>query len=243
MLDRLADEIRPRSVEEGYLVQHVARRALEANGFGRQGGWKVGCTTAVMQAYLGVDSPTAGTMRLSTMRSLHHDFMVAPPRRLGVECEIAVRIGSDLPASGEDYALDEVANAVQAVMTAIEVVEDRYEDYSSLDLPTLVADDFFHFGCVLGEERRDVSVRDLRTVVASMTINGVVVGQGIGTDILGDPLRVLHWLTNHAVRQGEPLRAGDIVLLGSLVQTQWVNRGDEVQVENTPLGRVSASFV
>ena len=45
-------------------------------------------------------------------------------------------------------------------------------------------------------------------------------------------------------RRGEfPVRAGDVVLLGSLVQTQWVTPGDHVEVRNDLLGEVAASFV
>lgn len=242
LLVELDEQIRPRTVEEGYHVQRVARTLLEANGFGRQGGWKVGCTTKVMQTYLGVDSPTAGIMCLATMRNSHHEYAVREPRRLGVECEIAVRMGEDLPVRERAYSVDDVSNAVSGVMAAIEVVEDRYVDFARLDLPTLVADDFFHYGCVVGVERRDYDVRHLGEVRASMTINGKEVGKGVGTDILGDPLEVLHWLVHHAARQGSPLRAGDVVLLGSLVKTQWVKSGDFVEVHNIPLGRVAANF-
>jgi 2-oxo-3-hexenedioate decarboxylase/2-keto-4-pentenoate hydratase len=242
LLASLPESLRPRSVEEGYQVQRAGRPLLEASGFGRQGGWKVGCTTKVMQTYLGVDTPTAGTMCLSTIRFGDHQFATSPPRRLGVECEIAVRVGRDLPPRESEYGLDEVAGAVLAVMAAIEVVEDRYVDFPSLDTPTLVADDFFHFGCVLGDEHDDVDPRRLGSVHASMSINDVEVGRGAGEDILGDPLLVLQWLANHQAAQDAPLRAGDVVLLGSLVQTQWVAQGDRVEVLNTPLGPVCARF-
>jgi 2-keto-4-pentenoate hydratase len=242
LLDSIPESFRPRNFSEGYQVQRAASALLETNGFGRQGGWKVGCTTQVMQTYLGIDIPTAGTMCLSTIRFDRHEFIIVSPRRLGVECEIAVRIGRDLPHRESDYTLEDVADSVQSVMAAIEVVEDRYLDYSTLDTPTLVADDFFHFGCVLGAERQDVDVRNLGGVRASMFINGIEVGTGIGTDILGDPLLVLEWLANHQAAQGSPLRAGDVVLLGSLVQTQWVSPGDQVEVVNTSLSDVSARF-
>ena len=39
-----------------------------------------------------------------------------------------------------------------------------------------------------------------------------------------------------------PLLAGDVILLGSLVQTQWVQAGDAVTVTNDPLGEVAADF-
>ncbi len=76
-----------------------------------------------------------------------------------------------------------------------------------------------------------------------MTINGNEVGSGVGTDILGDPLHVLCWLANSCASWGTPLLAGDVVLLGSLVQTQWVKAGDIVTIANNPLGEAAAEFV
>ena len=127
-------------------------------------------------------------------------------------------------------------------MAAIEVVDDRYTHWPSLGLPTLVADDFFGAACVLGSERRDWRKVDLARVSARMIVNDVVVGSGFGADVLGDPLSALVWLANRCARDGRSLRAGDVVLLGSVVQTHWVDPADEVVVENIPFGKVSARF-
>ena len=69
------------------------------------------------------------------------------------------------------------------------------------------------------------------------------VGSGVGTDILGHPLDALVWLANHATGRGSTLHAGEFVLLGSLVQTHWVEKGDEVVIVNEPLGEVRATFI
>ena len=50
------------------------------------------------------------------------------------------------------------------------------------------------------------------------------------------------WLANNAAAWGTPLLAGDVILLGSLVQTQWIQAGDAVTVTNDPLGEVAADF-
>ena len=126
-------------------------------------------------------------------------------------------------------------------MAAIEVVDDRYADWRALDAATLTADDFFGAGAILGRE--DVPWRDLDLgrVAASMSINGREVGSGIGADILGDPLEALVWLANGPAREAG-LRTGSIVLLGSLVQTHWVEPGDVVTIDNVPFGSVSVTF-
>jgi 2-oxo-3-hexenedioate decarboxylase/2-keto-4-pentenoate hydratase len=242
LLGHLGENIRPPTELDAYRVQALTRRLLEAAGFGRQSGWKIGCTTKVMQAYLNIDSPCAGTMFQASTWHGRHAFTVPPRGRLGVECEIAVRLARDLPKRDAPYELADMPAAVAASMAAIEVVQDRYVDYPSLDTPTLIADDFFHHACVLGPPSESMRPESLRDVTASMTINGLQVGRGTGTDILGEPLQVLCWLANNAAAWGTPLLAGDVILLGSLVQTQWVQAGDAVTVTNDPLGEVAADF-
>jgi 2-oxo-3-hexenedioate decarboxylase/2-keto-4-pentenoate hydratase len=243
LLDDLGDEARPATELDAYRAQAIARPLLEAAGFGRQAGWKIGCTTRVMQAYLGIGNPCAGAMFAANVWHGRHAFTVPGSGRLGVECEIAVRMTRDLPRRGEAYEPADMPAAVAASMAAIEVVQDRYVDYPSLDTPTLIADDFFHYACVLGAQAESLPPQSLREVTGTMAINGRPVGHGVGTDILGDPLNVLSWLANSCAAWGTPLLAGDVVLLGSLVQTQWVQAGDVVTIANDPLGEVVAEFV
>lgn len=54
------------------------------------------------------------------------------------------------PAVDAPFARATVADAVEACMAAIEIVDDRYEDFHALDTPTLIADDFFSAGAVVG---------------------------------------------------------------------------------------------
>lgn len=239
-LDRLPPDLVPPTIPDAYRVQLELFRQLTAER-GPRGGWKIGCTTAVMQAYLGITTPSAGTLYARTIAHGVGEFAIGHGR-LGVECELAVRLGADLVgAKARDPGA--VADAVAAVMPAIEVVEDRYVSYPALDAGTLVADDFFGAGCVLGPETTDWRAVDLGAVTATMRIDGVEVGQGAGRDILGDPLEALRWLAAAADELGEPLRDGQVVLLGSLVQTHWVVSGSVVEVQNTPLGEVQARFV
>ena len=160
---------------------------------------------------------------------------------VGVECELAVRLATDLPAADAPYDRDAVAAAVAGVMPAIEVVDDRYADFRALDAPTLVADDFFGAGCVLGTAAPLVGL-DLAVLKGSMSINGENVGTGIGRDILGHPLEALAWLANARTERGRGLKAGNFVLLGSLVETKWVDAGDVVEIAIEGLGTATARF-
>ena len=163
--------------------------------------------------------------------------------RVGVECEIAVRLARDLPPSQAPFTADSVAEAIEAYLPAIEIVDDRYVEWQTLGAPTLVADDFFAAGCVLGKPVRAPPRRICSQVTGRALINGVEVGRGTGADVLGHPHNALAWLANHLAADGRGLRAGEIVLTGSLVKTVWLKAGDSVVMELEGLGRVAASFV
>jgi 2-oxo-3-hexenedioate decarboxylase/2-keto-4-pentenoate hydratase len=238
------EHLRPRTEADAYAIQAAAHELLTEAGRGRLVGHKIGCTTPTMQAYLNIPRPAGGGVFEPTVQHLEGTFRHADFVRPGVECELAVRLNRPLEAGDAPFERSEVASAVGSVMAAMEIVDDRYTDWASLDASTLIADDFFGAGCVLGVEhegRQDEI--DLQEVSARMTINGSEVGAGVGTDILGDPLTALIWLVNQMAGYGQSFPSGTFVLLGSLVQTNWVEPGDMVVVENIPLGTVTARFV
>ncbi len=104
-------------------------------------------------------------------------------------------------------------------MAGIELVDDRYVDYAALPAPVLIADDFFNAGVVLGTAVPDWRGLDLATIEGVMTVDGTEIGRGRGADILGHPLSALAWLADHRAALGLPLRAGEFVMLGSVVKT------------------------
>jgi 2-oxo-3-hexenedioate decarboxylase/2-keto-4-pentenoate hydratase len=204
-------------------------------------GHKIGCTTAVMQEYLRIRQPAAGGVFASETQT--GPGVVEPARyvRVGVECELAVRLGSCLPPEDAPYDPSDLPPRIDSVMAAIELVDDRYSDWSSLPAPVLIADDFFGAGCVLGPEVTDYDPARLGSVHARLLVDGNSVGEGSGAGILGEPLVALAWLANTMAGRGRSLREGEFVLLGSLARTYWVSPGDTViTVESTPLGSVEA---
>ena len=242
MLRPLPDEIRPRTEADAYNVQQELHNILAGRKIGPTVGYKIGCTTPVMQEYLGIRNPCAGALfQTSThhreARLKHSDY-----RHPGVEAEMAVFLGSDIPTRATGHDRDSVADAVQAVSTAIEVVDDRWDDYTAIDTPSLIADDFFAAGCVLGEPVAAWRDLDLSGLPGKMRINGKPVGSGSSGDILGHPFEALAWLANLVESRGDSLKEGQIVMLGSVVQTNWVEHMDEVQVEIEGLGMVTAWF-
>ena len=136
--------------------------------------------------------------------------------------------GAQSCAGEAPFTAEWVGEAIEAYHPAIEIVDDRYVKWETMGAPTLVADDFFAAGCVLGEPVPRSSVPDLHAVKGRAIINGNEVGRGTGADVLGHPHNALAWLANHLAAEGRGLHAGQIVLTGSLVKTVWLKAGDNV---------------
>ncbi len=236
-------ELRPVDEAEGYEVQAALHRWFASAGAGEMAGHKIGCTTVTMQTYLGVDHPCAGGIRTSTV---HRERLSLPANdfiRPGVECEIAMRLNADVTAGVEPHTASSITAFVGTCQAAMEVVDNRYGDPKAMGAPTMIADDFFGAACVLDQPVEDWRALDLCALAGRTLVNGEEIGRGHGSDVMGDPLAALAWLANERYRQGAPLRAGDIILTGSLVQVAWLNEGDAAEIIIDGLGRASFRVV
>ncbi len=234
-------EAPPRDEAEGYKVQRALHDLLLPE-VGALVGYKIGCTSPVMQEYIKIAHPCAGGVFEKGVHDSGVRLSAADYVRVGVECEIAVRLKRDLSPGEAPFTAEWVAEAVEAYHPAIEIVDDRYVQWETLGAPTLIADDFFAAGCVLGPAVERSAVPDLAAVVGRAIVNGEEAGRGTGADVLGHPHQALAWLANHLASEGKGLHAGQIVLTGSLVKTVWLKAGDRVAMELEGLGKVEAEF-
>jgi 2-keto-4-pentenoate hydratase len=228
----------PADVEAGYAVQ---RRVAEMLGAVPPAGFKIGATTRQMQEYLGLSGPAAGFVPASSLNASGLEVAYADFVGVGVECEVAVRLGTDLPAGA--CTPEQAADAVAEVMCAIEIVEKRYGDLAELGTPTLVADQVFHASGVLGRGTADWRGMDLGAVRGELFVDGVSRGFGFGRDLLGHPMNALAWLAGSgaaAVFGG--LKAGQVVWLGSVTPPIWLDGPCLVKVTYSSLGEVLLTF-
>jgi len=234
-------EAPPRDEAEGYQVQRALHDLLLAETGGLVG-YKIGCTSLVMQEYIGIPHPCAGGVFASGVHQTGALLAASDYVRVGVECEIGVQLKRDLAPGEAPFTAEWVAEAIEAYYPAIEIVDDRYVQWQTLGAPTLIADDFFAAGCVLGPAIEYSAAPNLAAVVGRAIVNGKEAGQGRGVDVLGHPHNPLAWLANHLAAEGRGLHAGQVVLTGSLVKTLWLKRGDNVVMDLDGLGRVEATF-
>jgi len=231
---------RPKGEAEGYEVQAGLAEWFRGEGLGKVAGYKVGATTAAMQHYLGVEMPAYGRIMEANVYASGARIDASRFYKPGIECEVAVRIGADIPLRDAEWTREELSGHIAAIAPAIELVENRYGDFLAAGFGTLIADDFFHKACVAGDFIEDWHATDLPRVSGRTVIDGAEVATGDGAQVMGHPLEALVWLANKLRSQGRSLKAGEIVLTGSMTPVIWLETFPaEIEIEIAGLGGCS----
>jgi 2-keto-4-pentenoate hydratase len=206
-------------------------------------GRKIGLTSAAVQAQLGVGQPDFGAL-LSDM-AVPDDGIVPAGRLLQprVEAEVALVLAHDLDVSEPNIA--DVIRATAFALPALEIVDSRIAGWD-ITITDTVADNASSGLFVLGGTPVPLTATDLRA--ARMTLRRTSggkdeeVARGTGADCLDGPLNAAVWLARTLAEQGDPLRAGDIVLTGALGPMVAAAPGDRFEAEITSLGSVRVRF-
>ena len=238
--ERLPAGIAPQSEEDAYRVQEAFVDALALP----LAGWKVALTSAAMRRVVpGIDQPCAGAIFAERV----HRSPVRLPRsalmRIGLECEAMVRLAGDLPDTGRPWTRESVAGHVGALAAAFELIDDREADYNNMNAFELIADNAWNGGVAVGEEIADWQALDLVGARGTLEIDGKPVGEGRGGDAMGHPFEPLAWLANNAIARGRPLRAGELVMTGSIIPTQFLETGNRAVYTHEALGTVELEIV
>jgi len=228
----------PQTEAEGVAAQKALARRVGADP---PGGFKIGATARVMQEYLGLAGPAAGFMACAGLHASGAVLRLADFLAPGVECELAVRLARDLPPG--KCSPEQAAAAVGDVFAGIEIVERRYDDLAAFGTPALIADQVFHAAAVLGIPFPDWRKQDLAALPGRITVDGEERAHGVGGDLLGHPMQALAWLAGSGVAAAfGGLRAGQVVMLGSVTPPIWMDRPGEVTVAFPPLATVTLSL-
>jgi 2-keto-4-pentenoate hydratase len=156
-----------------------------------------------------------------------------------VEAEIAFVMKTDL--AGPGVTPPRALMAVEGALPALELPDFRMSGKPAGT--DLVADGIFANAIVLGGPLVDVRHVDLALEGLVYEMNGTIVATNTAAEVLGNPLSSLTWLANHLGGRGLGLRAGDIVMTGSVSQLLRPKAGDTVRASFTRLGSVWARFV
>jgi len=198
-------------------------------------GAKLGMTSRIKRAMLGVDQPVSGWLTAGMVLSHGQPVPLEQLIHPQAEPEIAVLLGKEptWPAT-----VTSVLSAIEAVFAAIEIIDSRFEDFR-YRLADVIADNVGAARVALGSRARTVSAAgDLRLIGCVFRSRGEVVGTAAGAAAMGHPAAAVAWLVNALATRGEQLSAGSIVLTGGLTAPVALGRGGAVTAEFDGLGSV-----
>ncbi len=216
----------PSTEAEGAAAQHALARLIAADP---PAGFKIGATGKRMQEFLGIATPVAGFMEARNLHPSSATLRFEDLHNPGAECEIAVRLGRDLPPG--PCTPEQAADAVSDLMAAMEIVENRYGELQSVGIPTLVADQMFHAGAVTGALAANWRSLDLARLPGRLLLNGEEQQRGVSGDLLGHPMNCLAWLAGSEVAKVfGGLRAGQLIMLGSVTPPLFLSGPGKIEV-------------
>src|SRR3989442_15737957 len=124
--------LRAAPLDDAYRIQDALHRIMAKAGRGEIAGWKIALTSRAMQQMTGVDQPAARAIFSKVVHSAPARVDLAAYHHLGVEFEVAVRLGDDLPSSGGPWTRAAVADRGAACLPAFGLGGDGAPDYKTL---------------------------------------------------------------------------------------------------------------
>ena len=201
-------------------------------------GKKIGLTSFAVQKQLGVDQPDYGilfeSMEVENGGRLSASELMQPK----AEAEIAFVMKDDLEG---DITMDKLKAAIDYAIASIEIVGSRVENWN-IRITDTIADNASASHFVLGDKKVELSEINLTGCKMSLTKNGEVASEGTGAACMDNPLNAALWLAQVMSDNGQPLRAGEILLSGALGPMVNIGEGDLLVAEIEGLSSVSVAI-
>jgi len=221
--------LKPADRAAAYAIQRRIAATFRAIG-----GWKV-------SPFIDGGPPLCGALPASGIVASPAKLSAKTHALRGIEAEIAVRIGRDLPPRATPYRRDDIITAIAAMHPAIEVLESRFIEPNGLDVPSALADTQAHGGFVYGAPVAAWQGIDLARESVEQFFDGAVAASRTGHPA-GDLVAQLVWLANEGSTWAGGLKAGQFVTCGSWTGAQRVGPAASVRVKFSTVGEVLLSF-
>ncbi len=200
--------------------------------YGEPVGYKAGLTNPNVQKAFGVSEPVRGTL---LKKMLLPNGAVVPANFGAVpvsEGDLIVRVGDEAINQAKTPA--ETLKSLDAVIPFIELPDMVFDKGVK---PTGAAILAINVGArlgVMGEPIPLTATPEWQDRLKNFTLQildekGVVVTEGKGSALLGDPLNATLWIKNSLAAEGKKLKKGDLLSLGSVTRPLPAKAGSVVR--------------
>ncbi|MHB1355764.1 MAG: 2-keto-4-pentenoate hydratase [Anaerolineae bacterium] len=230
----------------GGLTLEAAHSICEANMARRYAageklvGYKVGFTNIAVREKMGLPDSTYGYLTDRMVLANYGEFDMSELIAPKLECEICVRLKQDLAGTG--LTIEQVLAATDALVAAYEICDARIRDWKC-PYPDFFADNGFSARIVLGDTWLKADQLDLLTESVVFSQDGQKVAEGKGQNALGHPAKAVAWLAGKLAERGLGLKAGQLVMTGTLTPITPIQRGSLYTASYTNLGGLQKQFV
>jgi len=226
------------TTKDAYKIQNYITKKHVKSGR-RIVGRKIGLTSLDMQKLFNVHEPDYGVIFDDIVYShgsiLERSSMIQPK----IEAEIAFLLKEDLPGP---YVTElQVLKACQGIFPCLEIIDSRIRDWK-IKIQDTIADNASCWGIINGPLLTYPLGIDYRVLGLAVYKNNKLVDTATGAAVLGNPLTSVSWLANKLTEYGEMLKAGDVILSGSLIAAFPIEQGDYVQAIFDRIGEVSVTI-
>jgi 2-keto-4-pentenoate hydratase len=231
-------DLAPQTLADAYRIQDRFREV-----WGQPvAGWKVGATTAPVQARFGVTEPFTGPFFADDTYRSPAELAARSFAHLCIETEFAFRFTRPLAPRPSGYTRTEILAAIDAVIPAFELVSPRFDRILFEEPFSAIADCALNGGFVLGRPVAEWSGIDFVAHAVTLMVNGNQIADGTGANVLGHPFAVLDWTVDHLGRRGIGLEAGVIVSTGTVTGLTFLEPGQTAVADFGSLGQVEVTF-
>jgi 2-keto-4-pentenoate hydratase len=219
-------------VRRGMERQLELRREI-LDGGARPIGWKLGLGTQAAMEQHGTSAPLVGFLTDGGLREPGSELAIGGWTKPTAEPEIAVHIAADVPADGDR---DAVKQSIGGLGVAFEIV-----DIDGGEVEQILAGDIFHRFVVLGaptpygDVHLDTLHGEIRHAEGKQAIDDPLA-------LVPDPVDAVAHLAQHLAAFGETVRAGEVLITGSIIPALAVAPGDQLRYRLDPLGELALSF-
>jgi 2-keto-4-pentenoate hydratase len=242
VMDFLAADTAALSEADSYKVQFAVHDRLTAGGSDRLAGWKVALTLPSQYEPMKLSGPVFAGIYQSGVKPTGTVFEKGWPLRAGIECEMVARMSKDVTKGSAAYTAETIKPFVASFHCGAEVVENRYSDVAKLSGPGRIADDVLQAACIVGTEVKDWQKVDFASLKGRSEFEGKEIGAGPGTNVMGGALISLAWLANKLIEHGKHLKAGDVILTGSVHPPVFLPGPGTTRTEFVGLGGTETTF-
>lgn len=233
----LPESIKPANIDEAYKAQFVFQNNSQR---GVLGGYKIALASKIQQELCGIDHPIAGGIFANEIIASPATFKLSDYYGLGLEFEIAVTLSKELNSEMGIFDKDNIRKYIKRLSPAFELIIDRDADYSNIDPLTIIADNAWCSGIVLGTEIPNWQDVDLNTLQSKLYWNNETPQDAMIRD--ANPLQSLSWVANLLISQGKVIPADSVIITGSVIKTRAPLVGDKIIYDVSGLSKVEINI-